>query len=227
MVLQIMFRAGLLGLLLVLPWSSRAGEKPDGDRQVGKLVLEHEPGKKIELSLTRARTADGGLVVKVVAKGLGPKPVPLVIYQGGGDDDGVGDEDVRGVVLKPFELGNGIKGARIDLTFRVPDGKKKDVQTDTTLIGFAGKPHKLLQLTTERARDRSKVCRDLESTELKVEGTDLGTATTKQVEPALGDDDLPIDKSCKAPSGAVKKVYRWEKDHFVDPNASDDDDGDD
>ena len=222
-----MFRVAVAlvsGWVLIASSVTWAAEKPEVDRQVGKLLLEFEPGKKVELVLTRARTTDGGLVVKVVAKGLGPKPQPLIIYRGGGDDDGVGDDDVRGVALKPFELANGQKGARIDLTFRVPDGKKKDVQTDTTLVGFAGKPHKLLEVTTERARDRSKLCRDLESTELKIEGTDLGAATTKQVEPALGDDDLPIDKGCKAPSGAVKKLYRWEKDHFVDPTATDDDD---
>jgi hypothetical protein len=186
------------------------------DKTVAKLTLA-----PYEVWVTRARAADGGLTLKLIAKGVGPKPQALTLYQGGGDDDGLSDSDLKTVKASPFELPGGQKGVRVDLTFRVPDGKKQDEQTDTMLVGFMGKTRKLVELRTRLAKDRTKICRDSEETALSLDDKgNLVAATVHKGESALGDDDLPLDKNCRGRSGVQKKTYKWADDKFIDPDAA-------
>jgi hypothetical protein len=190
------------------------------ERTVSKLSIP-----PLEVWVTRARASDGGLTLKVVAKGVGPKPQALTIYQGGGDDDGAGDADLRAVTASAVDLPGGKKGARVDVTLHPPDGKKSDERTETTIVGFDGKTRKLLELVTRVGRDRSKICREFQETALTVAGADLVGVTSMRRESALGDDVLPLDKGCRSPSGAAKKVYKWATDHFVDADADFEDEG--
>jgi hypothetical protein len=184
------------------------------ERTVSKLSIP-----PLEVWVTRARSSDGGLTIKLVAKGVGPKPQALTIYQGGGDDDGPGDAELRALTASAVDLPAGKKGARVDVTLHPPDGKKNDERTETTIVGFDGKTHKLLELVTRVGRDRSKICREFQETALTVAGADLVGVTSTRRESALGDDDLPLDKNCRSPNGAAKKVYKWATDHFVDADA--------
>ena len=190
------------------------------DKTVAKLSLANgENFPAIDVWVTRAAGKDGSLVVKLIAKGVGAKPQALTIYQCGGDDDGAGDAEVRGIKASAFDLPGGKKGVRVDLVYRLPDGKKKDEQTDTTLVGFGGgKTHKLLELRTRLAHDRSKVCRESEEIALALEGDALAASRSLKLDSALGDDDLPLDKSCKSPRGVAKKLYKWANEKFVDPD---------
>lgn len=209
-----MLRCLTVALALSISLSAVAAEKI-----VAKLTLQRSAGDlpNIELQLTRARGADGSLTIKLVAKGVGERTQTLVIYEGGGDDDGFGDDDLRAVKLAELELPGGQKGARVDLVHHIADGKKSDERTDTTLVGLGGnKVHKALELVTRTARDRSKVCRELEETSIAIAGDKLTATTQLKRDPALDDDDLPIDKTCRSPSGSVKKVYGWAEERFAD-----------
>jgi hypothetical protein len=195
------------------------------ERTVAKCQVAPAEGQKpIDVWVTRTRDSEGGVVIKLIARGVGPKPQALTIYSGGGADDGAGDDEVQKVSAKAFDLPAGKKGVRVDFSFRIPDGKKNDEQTDTTLVGFGGgKTHKLIELRTRRYRDRSKICREGEEVALAVDGNDLVAGTSQKTEPELGDDDLPIDKTCKAPRGIAKKKYVWKNEKFVDPDAVEED----
>jgi len=207
--------APLLAMLLTSP-SLRAQE-----RTVAKAQVAAEPGKPpVEVWVTRQRDEEGGVVIKLVAKGVGPKPQALTLYTGGGADDGAGDAEVRKIAASPFDLPGGRKGVRVDFTYRIPDGRKKDEQTDTSLVGFGGgKAHKLIELRTRLARDRSKLCREAEEIALSLEGDQLIAIVGRKALPELGDDDLPIDKTCKAPRDLFKRRYPWKDEHFVDAEA--------
>jgi hypothetical protein len=203
--------------VLFLALAAQAQEKTVSKCQVT------DGGKAIDVWVTRTRDSEGGIAIKLIARGVGPKPQSLTIYTGGGADDGAGDDEVQRISAKPFDLPGGKKGVRVDYTFRIPDGKKNDEQTDTMLVGFGGgKTHKLIELRTRRYRDRSKICREGEEVSLTIEGNDLVAGTSQKTDPELGDDDLPIDKTCKAPRGVAKKKYPWKDEKFVDPDATDD-----
>ncbi len=207
-------RLAVLSLLLL------AGQARAEEKTVAKCQVPGEAGKPLDVWVTRTRDSEGGVIIKLIARGVGPKPQALTIYTGGGADDGAGDDEVQKIVAKPFDLVGGKKGVRVDFSFRIPDGKKKDEQTDTTLVGFGGgKTHKLIELRTRHYRDRSKICREGEEVALSVEGEALIAATSQKTEPELGDDDLPIDKTCKAPRGVAKKKYPWKDEKFLDPDA--------
>src|SRR5262245_18453790 len=91
------------------------------DRTAAKVSLQPMPGRPpMEVWLTRSRGQDGSLVVKLIASGVGPRPQALTIYARGGDEDGPGDDDVRGLSLKVFDLPKGVKAARVDFSHRVP-----------------------------------------------------------------------------------------------------------
>jgi hypothetical protein len=187
------------------------------DRTVTKLAFAGGKGP-LDVWLTRADGTDGSLTVKVIAKGVGPKPQSLTIYAGGGDDDGVGVEEVRTLSAKVIELPAVGKAVRVDFTHVVLGST--DEETETTLVGFDGKTHKLLELTTRRTHARSKVCREWEETALlgelgEAEG--MLTATTRlRVQPTLGDDDEPLDKTCVAPKGVYRQIYRWSGERYLD-----------
>jgi hypothetical protein len=191
------------------------------DKTVAKLTFASAKGP-LEVWLTRADSADGNLVVKVIAKGVGPKPQSLTIYSGGGDDDGPGVEEARALTAKVIELPAVGKAVRVDFTHVELGGQ--DEETETTLVGFDGKTHKLLELTTRRTHARSKVCREREETALlgelgEAEG--MLTATTRlHVDPTLGDDDEPIDRKCVAPKGVYRVIYKWTGERYVDARAA-------
>jgi hypothetical protein len=180
-----------------------------------QLTFEPEPGKpSVDVWLTRGVDDDGGLTIKVIARGVGPRPQALTIYSGGGGDEGPGASDARSINAKVFELPAGRKAVRVDFTFQVPESRTREVQTDTWIVGFAGKTHKLLPepLRTRFSSDRSKVCREREETTLTAEadaqGVVLVAARTENVDAVYGEDDLPVDKSCRAQPGVDKKAYR-------------------
>jgi hypothetical protein len=205
------------GLFLVL----LVAAAPAGERTVAKLsIAPSKPGAAaVETWVTRGRTDDGGIVVRVVAKGVGPKPQSLTVYNSEEEDDGVLDEDVRALGAKVIDLPGVGKLLRIDITYRWPESGKKVEHTDTTLVGFDGKTHKLLELRTRVQRDQPKRCRQLEETtfagELVDDAPRLVTTTVQRAQPTLGDDDLPVDKTCVAPTGAQRKIYRFKEGKFV------------
>jgi hypothetical protein len=209
-----MLRACVVVLALSLTAHAFAEEKP-----VAQLSVPTQDGKPpLDVVVTRARGQDGSVTIKLAVKG--DKGKPLTVYTGGGDDDGYGDDELKSVKASPFALQGGARGVRVDLLHHIADGRKKDEQTDTTLVGFAsGKPQSLIEVKTRTALARSKICHEWEETSLALEGNDLAASTRVKRESELGDDDLPIDKSCKSQPGAKKKIYKWEKDHFVDPEA--------
>jgi hypothetical protein len=88
---------------------------------------------------------------------------------------------------------------------------------ETKLVGFGGRTHRLLELTTRRARPRGKTCPEISETILSFDPIEVAVVATtkKHVEATLGDDDLPVDKKCRAPDGATREVYRWHEDRFV------------
>jgi len=178
------------------------------DETAAKVTVPVEPDKKVDVWVTRARGDDGSLTLKLIARGLWPKPQSLTLYQGGGDDDGYGDDDVKKVTAHTFDVGGGKKIAKVEITYKPPDGKKVDEQTDTILVGFDGKTHKMLELTTRRSRDRSKVCRETDQIDLAADGPTLTASRHLVREAALGDDDLPIDKSCRSPKEVAKKYFK-------------------
>jgi hypothetical protein len=190
-----------------------------GEKVIAKLQVPVEEGKPVDVVVSRTGSADGGVMVTLKAKSGTAKAQTLVVYQGGGDEDGAGDKDVRGVSAAPFDLPGGKKGLRVDVTYHAPDKPKKEDQTDTTLVALDGKPRPLVELTTRVGRDRSKVCRENQEVALALEGDDLAATTSTKLEAALGDDDLPVDPKCKSPAGGYKKIYKWSDGKFVDPSA--------
>lgn len=190
-----------------------------GEQTVARLQIPVD-GKPMDVVVVRTAPGNGGVTVTLKAKPQGGKAQSYIVYEGGGDEDGAGDKDVKGVTAAAFDLQGGKKGVRVDVTYHAPDKPKKEDQTDTTIVAVDGKPRALVELTTRLGRDRSKVCRENQQVSLAMEGDDLAATTAIQLEPALGDDDLPIDKKCKSPAGGVKKVYKWTDGKFVDPSAA-------
>jgi hypothetical protein len=186
------------------------------ERALTQLKLTATPGKPpIDLWLMRGADEDGGLTIKVVARGVGPKPQAITVYTGGGGDEGPGDADAKSITMTAFELVNGFQGARVDFTYRVPEGKHKEIQTDTWIVGFQGKTHKLIdQLRTRFSQEKSKYCRERAETALQAL-VDAGEAvlvasTARTVEAVYGEDDLPMDPTCRAPNGVERKAYKLE-----------------
>jgi len=193
-----------------------AGSALAGEREVGRYKLVVDPAQPpVEVMVSRMASSDGGVMVRLTSKG---KP-PFVVYQGGGDEDGAGDKDVHAVQAQPFALAGGRQALRVDVTYHAPDRPKKEEQTDTTLIALSPGPHAVAELRTRLGRDRSKTCREVQETALALDGDDLVATTSLKLDPALGDDDLPIDKTCRSPAGASKKIYKWSGEQFVDESA--------
>jgi hypothetical protein len=189
------------------------------DRTVSKLTI---PGKApIELWLTRADAEDGGLIVKVIAKGVGPRPQALTLYSGGGDDDGPGTAEVKNLTAKLMEVPAVGKIVRVDFGYQIPGTTEEETQT--TLIGFGGKTHKLLELTTRRTHQRNKNCREVWEVGLTAEGDELDGEVVAQkrlkVIPVRGDDDEPLDQSC-VPQKNERLVYRWNGDRFAEAKSA-------
>jgi hypothetical protein len=206
---------GVVGLLLVA--GAPAAGAP-AERTLATLTFAPRVGKTtVKAWVTRKRLDDGGVVVRLVADGVGDKAQALTLYQGGGDDDGPSDDLLKAVKAQAFDLPDGEKAVRVDLRFLVP-GSKNDFQTDTYLVGFAKKTHKLVELRTRLEHDRSKTCREVKETQLRFSADQpirLEALTSTVLDPALGDDDSPIDKSCRGKTPEARVVYKLTDDHFV------------
>jgi len=213
------FRLGFLLAPALFAAPSSAAEPKD--KTVARISVSPTlSAAPVDVWLTRTRNEDGGLVVKVVTRTSTTKALSLTVYQGGGDDDGAGDDDVRNLVVRPFDVPGGRRWLRVDFTYKIPDSpSKRDERTDTTLIELLPKPRKLIEITTQQIKMKSKLCREGEETQLipeNIEGELRLVATTQRiVDPVLGDDDLPIDKKCKAPDGVERKVFRPSPKGFV------------
>jgi hypothetical protein len=203
-------------LVVALCWASFASA---GEQTVAKLTLPAEAGRPaIDVTVDRVASADGGVLVKLGARTNG-RTQTLTLYQGGGDEDGAGDRDLRAIAATAFELPGGRPAVRVDVTYHPADQPKRNERTDTFLVGVAAAPRVLLELPTRLLRDRSKVCRELVETQLGDDGIDLVTRTVVRLEPALGDDDLPIDRTCVSPREQRRKIYKWAGERFIDPDA--------
>ena len=189
---------------------------------VEREVASTEIGGKLALSLLRSKQSDGGLKLKLVVSNKSDKkakPQILVVYEGGGDDDGPADKAFRSAALQPYNLPAGTRGVRVDFEFQVP-GSKKHRQIDSYLVSVDGAPKVVLEATTRRERDRSKVCHEVEETSLTLEkdGRMLVTPVSA-LEPELNDDDLPVDKSCHGKQRGRQITYKFDGETFlqIDP----------
>jgi hypothetical protein len=187
------------------------------DRTVVKLAFSGPRNQPVEVWVTRADAEDGSLAIKLIAKGVGPRPQSLTLYSGGGGDDGPGTNDFRSVTAKVAVLPMAGKAVRVDFSYQIPGTTEE--QTDSTLIGFEGKPHKLLHLTVRRTRQRNKNCATAEETALQPEGDELDgrivAAHQLKATPALGDDDEPLDAKCVT-IATEKTVYRYTGEKYVE-----------
>jgi hypothetical protein len=202
-------------LLLILLVTPALG----ADRTVAKVTV---PGKTpVEVWLTRADAEDGGLVVKVIAKGVGPRPQALTIYTGGGDDDGPGTAEVKVLTAKVMDVPAAGKIVRVDFGYLIPGTTEEETQT--TLVGFGPKTHKLLELMTKRTHQRNKNCKEIWETALTGEGDDLDGEVVAQkklkVIPVRGDDDEPLDSGC-VPQKNERLIYRWNGEHFAETKSA-------
>src|SRR5689334_11474632 len=123
-----MFRIQGMSALVVFLGIVAAQPAHAADRTIQKITVG-----KAEVWLTRADAEDGGLVVKVIAKGVGPRPQALTIYTGGGDDDGPGTAEVKSLAAKVMDVPSVGKVLRIDFAYQIPGTTEE--QTETTLVG--------------------------------------------------------------------------------------------
>jgi hypothetical protein len=206
-----------LALLAMLSFPSLAS---GAETVIQKLSVTNEPGKRTEVWLTRSRLEEGGLAVKLYTRQGAEKSQSTVVYEGGGGDEGPGDDDVTDLKLGLLPVGGGRSAVRVDLTHRALEGKKGDLEVETSILTVKGAPKLLLTLQTGRQWSRSKQCRAGETTTLAVEageeGRRLVATTQKTVDPELGDDDLPIDKSCVAPAGRSRRSWLMRPEGLVE-----------
>ncbi len=183
---------------------------------VATVNISPAPGKpKVDASLLRARREDGGIELSIRLKGQ-----TTSVYSSGGDDDGPSDKDVRSVSVSPFSLPGGKKILRIDMIYRAPDATADEENGLSVLVAIDDKPSRMVEIETVTRRKRSKTCREITEIALAAQdrngGTVLVATTGKTADPALGDDDLPIDKTCKAPPGKTESIYRLVGGKFID-----------
>jgi hypothetical protein len=171
----------------------------------------------IALSLQRIKTSDGGLKLRLIVSAK--KKSSVTVYEGGGDDDGPSDKAFKSANIEPFSLPGGVRGARIDFEFQVP-GSKKHRQVDTYLVSLEDAPKLVLDTTTRRERDRTKVCHEVEVSTLTLEKDGkLYVKPVSALESELDDDDLPVDKSCKGKRPGQQVTFKWDGEVFlqIDP----------
>jgi hypothetical protein len=206
-------RSAPIVILAALTLPALAAAPGAAEKTLARLTIVPAPGgARVECWLTEQDSGDGSVALKLVIKGAAPRPQAMTIYAGGGEDDGPGAAEVRSGKASVLDLPDGKKLVRVDFAYSQPGGGGRGEQTDTTLVAVDGRPRKLLELTTLVGRDRSPVCRDFTETKLSARasggGSEVVATTSKLATPSLGDDDLPIDRGCKAPRGAEKVVYR-------------------
>jgi hypothetical protein len=197
-----------------LPLSAHAAE-----REVATLGITSEPA--LSVSVTRERDAEGGLRLRLVVQRKGPaKPKSLVLYEGGGDDDGPGDKDFRSVTLTPLALPAETRGVRVAFEFQVP-GQKKHRQVDTFLVSVDDTPRVALEVPTRRQLDRSRVCHEVEETTLiaQDDGRLFVKPTSNLESDVNGDDDEPMDKACQGQHPGRQITYKFDGEVYlqIDP----------
>jgi hypothetical protein len=207
----------LLVFIANLVLSNAAQAAPD--RTVVRLTFSTAKKGPIDVWVTRADGEDQSLVVKLIAKGVGPRPQSLTLYSGGGGDDGPSVGELRGLTARVIDLPMAGKAVRVDFTYQVPGQTAGDEQTDTTLVGFDGKTRKLLHLVTRRTHKKSELCSEAEETALQPEGDELDGRIVAErritATPALGDDDEPLDMTCVSQKG-LKKVFRFTGEKYLE-----------
>jgi hypothetical protein len=211
----------LLGLSLASLSVPALAAAPSADKEVAASELAGKPA--LQLSVLRQRLADGGLKLRlsIVHKGDKKKPALVTLYEGGADDDGPTDKAFRSASVEPFALPGGHRGARVDFEFQVP-GSKKHRQVDTYVVSLGDAPRLVLDTTTRRERDRTKVCHEVEEAQLILEKDGkLFVRPTSVLESELNDDDLPIDKTCRGKHPGPATTFKWDGETFlqIDPPA--------
>ncbi|MEO6955024.1 MAG: hypothetical protein ABI321_24705 [Polyangia bacterium] len=169
------------------------------------------------VTVYRTRTADGGMKLRFALTDTAKKKKPqsVVLYEGGGDDDGPSDKNFRSVDLQAFELPDGSHSVRVDFEFLAP-GEKKHRQVDTFIVSVDDGVHVAMQLTTLRERDRTRRCHEVASTTLSM--TKEGRLVAKPLsalESDLDDQDNPIDKQCVGKHPGRPVTYKFDGDKFV------------
>src|SRR4051812_11885621 len=81
------------------------------EQLVDKVFVRPTPARKVEVAVYRATKADGSLIIRLVAKSG-----KLVIYSGGGEDDGPSDKDFRDLSFEAVEVAPKVQLLRIDFT---------------------------------------------------------------------------------------------------------------
>ena len=169
------------------------------------------------VTVYRMRTAEGGLKLRfaLTDKTKKKKPQSVVLYEGGGDDDGPSDKNFRSLDLQAFELPDGSHSVRVDFEFLAP-GEKKHRQVDTFIVSTDDGVHVAAELTTFRERDRTKRCHEVASTTLSL--TKEGRLVAKPLsalESDLDDQDNPIDKQCVGKHPGRPITYKFDGEKFV------------
>jgi hypothetical protein len=185
------------------------------EREVASLAITNTPA--LNVSVMRERDADGGLRLRLIVQRKGPaKAKSVVLYDGGGDDDGPGDKDFRSVMLTPFALPAETRGVRVAFEFQVP-GQKNHRQVETMLVSVDDTPRVALDVPTHRELDRSRVCHEVEETALIAE--DDGRMFVKPISnlesDVNGDDDEPMDKACNGHHPGRQITYKFDGDVYV------------
>ncbi len=190
------------------------------EREVANTELGGKPA--LTLSLLRTRQPDGGLKLRLVVTNKvdkKAKPQSVTVYEGGGDDDGPSDKAFRSASIEPYTLPRGVRGARVDFEFQVP-GSKKYRQTDTFLVALGEAPKLVLEATTHREHDRTKVCHELEEATLTLDKDGrMFVRPVSVLESELNDDDLPVDKTCRGKHNGQQITYKFDGETFlqIDP----------
>jgi hypothetical protein len=184
------------------------------DREVAKVDVQGTTAQ-----LVRTHLIDGGMKLRLVVTPKKKKAQTVTIYEGGGDDDGAGAAEWKGATSEALELPDGSRGVRIDFEFQVP-GDKKHHQTDTYLVALDDTPHTLLEVTTHKERNASRVCREVEQTALVLDKSGkLFVRPTLLLDSALNDEDSPVDPECvgKHPGRVITYKYDGETFLQIDP----------
>lgn len=188
--------------------SSLASAAP-AEREVARLEVE---GTTVQVM--RSRLSDGGLKLRLAIGGR-KKKSSVVLYEGGGDDDGPGDKSWKSAAIDAFEMPDGSEGARIDFEFLAPGSKKKR-QIDTFLVTLDESPRTVLEVTTHRERDASRVCHEVEQTALVPDKAGkLYARPTRTLDSDLDDEDSPIDAECVGKHLGRQVTYKYDGETFV------------
>jgi hypothetical protein len=185
-----------------------------GDRVVAALDVTSTPA--LNLSVTRQTLPEGGMKLRLLVQRASGKTVKsMVLYEGGGGDDGPGEKDFRSVKLSAFDLPAETRGVRVDFEFTIPGSRTKR-QIDSFLVSVDGTPRTVLEATTHKELDRSRVCHEVEEAQIvSHDDGKLFVRPSSDLESEVSDDDdSPIDKSCQGLHAGKEIVYQFDGETF-------------